>query len=60
MLDRTDQIYFEARLRQERAIAATCEDNAVALAHLRMADEYERRLAELRRAPQVQMQLQTT
>jgi hypothetical protein len=29
--------------RRERKIAATCEDNSAALAHFRMADEYERR-----------------
>jgi len=45
MPDRDDRTYFESRARRERAIAATCEDNAVALAHLRMADAYERRLA---------------
>lgn len=46
MPDRIDRNYYEARVRQERAIASTCEDNAVALAHFRMADEYERRLGE--------------
>jgi hypothetical protein len=35
--------YLQARARQERNIANTSEDNCVALAHLRMADEYERR-----------------
>jgi anti-sigma-K factor RskA len=42
-----DRAYFERRLRAERNIAATCEDNSAALAHLRMADEYQRRLEAL-------------
>jgi hypothetical protein len=42
-----DREYFIRRARQERAIASTCEDNAVALAHLRMADTYECRAREL-------------
>ena len=47
MTDRDDRTYFEVRARQERAIGSTCEDNAVALAHLRMANEYERRIAAM-------------
>jgi hypothetical protein len=39
-----DRAYLEKRLKAERSIAATCEDNSAALAHLRMADEYQRRL----------------
>ena len=35
--------YLQARARQERRIAISSEDNCVALTHLRMADEYERR-----------------
>lgn len=42
-----DRAYYEARARQERMIGAQCEDNAVALAHLRMADEYDRRVARI-------------
>lgn len=38
-----DLDYLEKRARQERDIAIVSEDNCVALAHLRMADEYERR-----------------
>ncbi|MCP3732492.1 hypothetical protein M9978_18880 [Sphingomonas sp. MG17] len=38
-----DAAYFRRRAREERERAATCEDNPAALAHLRMADEYERR-----------------
>jgi hypothetical protein len=46
MSDRDDHSYFRERARQEREIALTCEDNSAALAHLRMADEYERRISE--------------
>lgn len=35
--------YLQTRALQERNIAITSEDNCVALTHLRMADEYERR-----------------
>jgi hypothetical protein len=45
MLDQEDIAYFISRARRERAIATTCEDNAAALAHLRMADAYESRLS---------------
>lgn len=45
---RTDQLdYLRRRAREERDRAAICEDNSVALAHLRMADEYERRTREM-------------
>jgi hypothetical protein len=47
MTQSDDRAYYEARARQERVIAARCEDNAVALAHLRMADEYDRRIARI-------------
>lgn len=43
--------YLVARARQERAIASACEDDAVALVHLEMADEYERRAREMRNIP---------
>ena len=39
-----DRSYFQRRARAELAIACTCEDNAAALAHFGMADEYERRV----------------
>jgi hypothetical protein len=39
-----DRSYFQRRARAELAIASTCEDNAAALAHFRLADEYERRV----------------
>jgi hypothetical protein len=39
-----DLEYFARRARDERAIALTCEDNAVALTHLNFADAYEKRL----------------
>jgi len=42
-----DREYFLRRARQEREIANRAEDNAVALAHSRMADTYERRAREL-------------
>ncbi len=42
-----DVEYFARRAKQEREVAATCEDNATALVHLRMADEYQRRLDAL-------------
>lgn len=38
-----DAAYFRKRAGEERERAATCEDNLVALTHLRMADEYDRR-----------------
>ncbi len=44
MSNRDDQSYYRQRAQREREIAGTCEDNAVALAHRLMADEYERRL----------------
>ena len=45
--DIDDRAYFTRRAREERKFAATCEDNAAALAHLRMADEYSKRASEL-------------
>jgi hypothetical protein len=50
MTDGNDYSYFRQRAEQEREIAARCEDNAVALAHRRFADEYERRAVALRTA----------
>lgn len=38
-----DQEYFAMRAREERERAAICEDNAVAMAHLKMAEEYDKR-----------------
>ena len=38
-----DRDYYIRRASEERRRAGVCEDNAVALAHLKMADEYERR-----------------
>lgn len=51
MTNMCDHDYFSQRAAQERAAANKCEDNAVALAHLRMADEYERRAQHLAPAP---------
>lgn len=45
--DIDDRAYFTQRAREERKFAATCEDNAAALAHLKMADEYSKRATEL-------------
>lgn len=40
---RDDEIaYYRKRLRQERGATVVGEDIAVALAHLKMADEYEK------------------
>jgi len=50
----TDNLdYFRRRAREEREIAATCEDNAIAMAHLKMADEYQRRIDELNLQPRL-------
>jgi hypothetical protein len=42
-----DAAYYRKRAGEEREKAAICEDNLVALAHLRMADEYDRRVRDL-------------
>ncbi|PJI90500.1 hypothetical protein DAH55_12760 [Sphingomonas koreensis] len=42
--------YLRARARHERTVALASEDNCVALVHLRMADEYERRAQMLKDA----------
>jgi hypothetical protein len=46
-----DLIYYRRRLVAERRAASVCEDNMVALAHLKMADEYQRRIDLLAEAP---------
>lgn len=38
-----DREYFLRRAREERMRAAACEMNNVALAHLKLAEEYDRR-----------------
>jgi hypothetical protein len=43
--------YFRRRAHEERSIAATCGDNAVVAAHLKMANEYQKRVDELNDAP---------
>ena len=48
-----DRAYFARRAREERDRAATCEDNAVAMAHLKLADEYARRAEELAEQPRM-------
>ncbi|MDB5677096.1 hypothetical protein [Sphingomonas bacterium] len=48
----TDNLdYFRRRAHEERQIAATCEDNAVTAAHLKMAEEYQKRVDELNDQP---------
>lgn len=42
-----DCAYFIRRAREEREYASTCEDNTAAVAHLKLADEYEKRANEL-------------
>jgi len=39
----SDTEYFERRAREERERAASCQDNSAAIAHLKMAEECERR-----------------
>ncbi|HVJ02526.1 MAG TPA: hypothetical protein VM662_10105 [Sphingomonas sp.] len=41
--DQDDRAYFAQRAREERERANVCEDNAVALVHIKMADAYDRR-----------------
>lgn len=48
-----DHLYYIRRARQERHRAGTCEDNAAALAHFKLAEEYERRVQDT--APVIQM-----
>lgn len=51
MTNPEDRGYFRRRAHTELAIASTCEDNAAALAHFRLADEYERRLRAMPLTP---------
>lgn len=46
-----DLIYYRRRLVTERRAASACEDDMVALAHVQMADEYQRRIDLLAEAP---------
>jgi hypothetical protein len=43
-----DREYFVRRSKEELIKAATSEDNAVARAHLQMADQYKKRADELK------------
>jgi len=45
MEDSQERAYLLIRARREREMASTCDDNSAALAHSRMAEEYERRAA---------------
>lgn len=42
-----DRAYFAKRAQEERDRAAVSEDNAAALIHLKLADEYDRRAHEV-------------
>ena len=42
-----DYEYYVRRARDERHKASACEDNAVALAHFRLADAYDQRVLDL-------------
>jgi hypothetical protein len=41
-----DHLYYMRRAQQERDRAGTCEDNAAAIAHFKLAEEYERRVQD--------------
>ena len=45
MTERDDYSYFLQRAQRERELAEACTENVVALAHRRLAAEYERRTA---------------
>lgn len=45
MINRDDHGYYTRRAQREREIAERSSDSMVALAHHKMADEYERRIA---------------
>jgi len=47
-----DRAYFLKRAREERDRAAGCQDNVAALVHLRLADEYAKRVEGLAAEPQ--------
>ena len=42
-----DYQYYSRRAREERHMAGVSEDNAVALAHFRMADAYDQRVLDM-------------
>ena len=41
--EESDREYFLNRAKEERERAATCEDDTVAMVHLKLAGEYEKR-----------------
>lgn len=41
-----ERSYCTRRAREERQKAAICEDNSAALVHLKLAEEYERRVRD--------------
>jgi hypothetical protein len=54
MSNRDDESYYRQRAQREREMAGSCQDNGAALAHLRMAEEYERRVQ-----PEVEVRVAT-
>lgn len=44
--EQSEREYCERRAHEERCIAVQCENNAAALAHLRMAEEYDKRAGQ--------------
>jgi hypothetical protein len=40
-----DRVYYEARAKAERQLAASSRDSAIAALHVQLAEEYERRLS---------------
>jgi hypothetical protein len=42
-----NRTYYARRAREERAKAATCEDNSVAIIHLELAEKYDERARSL-------------
>lgn len=49
--DIDDRDYFARRAKEERQRAVGCEDNSAAFVHLKMAEEYDRRLGSVIASP---------
>ena len=47
-MNASDQRYLEKRAREERERAAASEKDVAAMVHLKLAEEYERRAANVR------------
>ena len=41
-----DRSFLARRAREEREASARCEDSAAAMAHLKMAEEYDKRASQ--------------